>query len=266
MKNFSQAFSADQMHEGRRSEKDFDLIRESPIEILVEGVHVAALFRTPGREEDLAAGVCVGAGILQNREELKTVIWDPETHPGSIELVVEKNALERALALFSQSQNNLTPPAANDDLGTAELLSRKIDGFPSNAPFSGPDLQELSRHLKENQNIHHLTRSAHGVIIFDGNLSVLGAAEDVGRHNALDKAVGQVFLSGSLPDACAVLLSCRINHEVVEKCANAGIFTLVSISRPTSLAVHMARSLNMTLALSTNDEGLFVFSGKDRIT
>ena len=90
-------------------------------------------------------------------------------------------------------------------------------------------------------------------------------AEDVGRHNALDKALGLVFLRGEAPRAQVVIVSCRINKDVVRKCANARIPVVFSISRPTTAAVLMARTLKMTLALSTRDGGVYVFSGPERI-
>jgi FdhD protein len=102
--------------------------------------------------------------------------------------------------------------------------------------------------------------------LYDADLNVLTWAEDVGRHNAIDKAVGKVFLDGLLPRAAVAQLTCRMNREVVGKLARAGVPVVLSVSRPTAGAVDMAEALGMTLACLDRRGGLFVFSRPERIT
>ena len=91
------------------------------------------------------------------------------------------------------------------------------------------------------------------------------AAEDVGRHNALDKAIGKALLEETLDSAALAILSSRISYELVQKAARARIPAIFALSRPTALAVDLATQLNMTLATLVDDEGLYVFCGAHRL-
>jgi FdhD protein len=91
-------------------------------------------------------------------------------------------------------------------------------------------------------------------------------AEDVGRHNALDKAIGKVFLQRKLDQVALTTLSSRISYELVQKAARAKLPIIFAHSRPTALAVELASQLNITLAsLDDDDEGLYVFCGHQRL-
>jgi FdhD protein len=102
-------------------------------------------------------------------------------------------------------------------------------------------------------------------MLFDSKLDLLGVAEDVGRHTALDKAIGKVFMGGQLAKARLAVLSSRMSYELVQKAARAHLAILISISRPTGLAVELGKTLNMTLACLSKKNGLLVFCGKERL-
>ena len=91
-------------------------------------------------------------------------------------------------------------------------------------------------------------------------------AEDVGRHNALDKAIGKAFLKGELEQIRVGAMSSRLSFELVQKAARAGLEIMVSMSRPTALAVELAESLNMTLACLGKKKGFMIFCGKERFS
>jgi FdhD protein len=102
-------------------------------------------------------------------------------------------------------------------------------------------------------------------VLLDDTLSVASFSEDVGRHNALDKAIGYLFMNKRLKDARVLVLSSRISYELVQKAARARIPMIISKSRPTALAVDMGKSLNMTLACAFESKNLIIFSGQNRI-
>jgi len=122
-------------------------------------------------------------------------------------------------------------------------------------------MDQLARH----QDVYERTSASHGVMVFDSKLNVMALAEDVGRHNALDKAIGKVFMGGQLAEARLAVLSSRVSYELVQKAARAGLSILISISRPTALAVELGKNLNMTLVCAGNGSGLLVFCGEERI-
>ncbi len=153
------------------------------------------------------------------------------------------------------------------DLMANAMLSCRVPEPPALfPPLPAADLVEMARLLAESQALHRATRSAHAVMIFGDCVEIVGRGEDVGRHNALDKALGQAFLRGRLPEARAVVLTCRINQDAVRRALLAGVGVLVSISRPTAQAVLMARRFGAGLALVTAEPQVMVFSGENRFT
>ncbi len=100
----------------------------------------------------------------------------------------------------------------------------------------------------QNQKFYQRTRGSHAALLFGADGETLAFAEDVGRHNGLDKAVGKAFLDQTLARARILVLSSRISYELVQKAARARIPVIISNSRPTALAATMGKSLNMTLA------------------
>jgi len=119
--------------------------------------------------------------------------------------------------------------------------------------------------LMDHQKLYRETNSAHGAVLFSSDLKVMGLGEDVGRHNALDKAIGRALLENKLPGTAIAALSSRISYELVQKAARAGIPIIVSMSRPTALAVDLSRKMNMTLACATKTGDLLILCGEERL-
>jgi FdhD protein len=119
--------------------------------------------------------------------------------------------------------------------------------------------------LSENQKYYQRTRGSHAAMLFDHQLEMISFAEDVGRHNALDKAIGNAFLTRKLPEAVLVVLSSRISYELVQKAARAHLPIMIGMSRPTALAAEMGQALNMTLACTDNESELILVCGENRI-
>ena len=110
------------------------------------------------------------------------------------------------------------------------------------------------------------TQTSHAAAIYSKRFELLTVAEDVGRHNALDKAIGRVLLDRRLEQAALLILSSRISYELVQKSARGRIPIILAHSRPTALAVNLAASLNMTLAsMDDDDSGLYIFCGEQRL-
>lgn len=119
--------------------------------------------------------------------------------------------------------------------------------------------------LSAQQSLRRVTKASHAAVLYNARYELLSVAEDVGRHNALDKAIGKTLLDKTLESAALAILSSRISYELVQKAARARIPAIFALSRPTALAVDLAAQLNMTLATWVDGEGLYVFCGAHRL-
>jgi FdhD protein len=124
----------------------------------------------------------------------------------------------------------------------------------------------LLKNLFRLQPLREATHASHAAAVYSKSYELLAVAEDVGRHNALDKAIGKLFLAGRLHQASLLILSSRISYELVQKAARARIPVVIGISRPTSLAVELATKLNISIACLARSSGLFVYSGTERFS
>jgi FdhD protein len=119
--------------------------------------------------------------------------------------------------------------------------------------------------MVEKQKAHHLTGGTHAASIFDGRGGFLSFAEDVGRHNALDKAIGKLLLEGKVHEAAIVHLSSRLSFEMVVKAARLRAEILTGVSAATSLAIETAESLGITLVGTLRNPRGNIFTHPDRI-
>ena len=119
--------------------------------------------------------------------------------------------------------------------------------------------------FSQNQEYYNRTGGTHAVMLFNSELDVIAKAEDVGRHNAMDKSIGALFLGNKLSDAFLGVLSSRMSFEMIQKAARARIPILISFSNPTSMAVELAQRLDMTLICLDKNSGFIVPSGERRI-
>lgn len=119
--------------------------------------------------------------------------------------------------------------------------------------------------MRELQTIFDQTGGAHAAALFDAEAGILALAEDLGRHNALDKVIGQYLLRGQSPAGCGVLLSSRLSLEMVCKAVRAGIEVIAAVSAPTSLAVETAERFGVTLCGFVRGGRATIFSHPARI-
>ena len=241
---------------------------EEPLEIRIGANPLAVTMRTPGNDEELAAGFLLSEGIVRAREDLKEMAHC--TLPASL-----GNILNITLAPTAK----FTPAAAHrfGTISTSCGLCGKTSiefirqQFPPIDPgtlmqISEAILLELPNRLRISQSNFARTGGIHAAGIFDllGNPFVI--REDIGRHNAVDKAIGRAFLDGMLPLSRHVLVvSGRSSLEIVQKALAAGIPIVAAVSAPSSLAVNFARECGQTLIGFLRPPTFNVYSHIERI-
>ena len=243
-----------------------DLIGEEPLLIRIDEKPYSVVMRTPGEELFHAAGFCLGEGIADSPDDFMTIGYCRDLDPNVIEIRIKPergkkihDILERR-GFVSQTSCGICGKEMIKDLNYQELTPAenglKID---INSIF------DCINKLPENQKYYKKTRGSHAAMILGNQLEIISFAEDVGRHNALDKAIGKGFIDRKLHEAAILILSSRISYELVQKAARAHLPIIISKSRPTALAAEMGKALNMTLACAGRNSEFILVCGENRI-
>ena len=238
---------------------------EEPLEIRVAGRSVAVVMRTPGLDRELVAGFLVSEGLVRERDEVFDLVRcgagpAAEGAPNVLDVLLAPGAvvdLERLTRhVFTSSSCGICSKATIDAVRTR---------FPALAAPLSPQRQVLARlpeALRAAQAGFAATGALHASGVFDAAGRLEYFAEDVGRHNALDKVIGQAFFAGRLPLAGRILLvSGRVSFELVQKALAAGIPCLAAISAPTTAAVELARESGQTLVGFLRGDAMNVYAG-----
>ncbi len=233
-----------------RTESDRIAVEE-PVEIRVDGEPLAVTMRTPGDDAELAAGFCLTEGVIDHPDELERA--DPCTLAdyGNVVLVtLAESVRDRWREQQSRIRREMSLSSSCGLCGTQTLdrLARRIEPIRTSFAVPFDVLAKLPAALVEAQVGFARTGGLHaaGWFATDGERRLV--REDVGRHNAVDKLIGALLLSGQLPCGAGVLLvSGRASFELVQKAARAGIGFLAAVGAPSSLAVEAAERFGVTL-------------------
>ena len=246
--------------------RELALIAEEPLSIRVQGQPFVVVMRTPGDEKAHAAGLCLAEGVIDAPQDIAALALCEGENRNTVTVTLTDAAAARfktrdhRRAHISQTGCGLCGKELIQDL--YQDLQPLADGPVIPAARAAGCLASLERY----QPLRSATRAAHAAALFDRHLQLLTAVEDVGRHNALDKCVGRLFLDRRLPRIALLVMSSRISYELVQKAARARIPVIIGNSRPTSLAVALATRLNMSLAARAPGDGLLIFTGSKRLS
>jgi len=242
------------------------LIGEEPLSIRIEGKPYSVVMRTPGDELAHAAGFCLAEGIVDTPNDLGTISFCDDIDSNVVTVTIGKSRRNRIADILdrrgfiSQTSCGICGKEIVKDL--YQMIRPVSDDTRMDVGLAIECLENLSQH----QPLRDKTRASHAAALYSYDFKLLSVAEDVGRHNALDKAVGKLFLDRKLEEAFLLTLSSRISYELVQKAARARVPVILAFSRPTSLAVELASKLNMTLACLAEHSGLYIFCGEHRLT
>jgi len=241
------------------------LIGEEPLSIRIQGKPYSVVMRTPGEELAHAAGFCLAEGIVDSPDDINTISCCDDGDFNVVTVTLNKHRQDEIVDILerrgfiSQTSCGICGREIVNDL--YQMIRPISDDTRMDAALALECLENLSQH----QPLRDKTRASHAAALYSSEFKLLSVAEDVGRHNALDKAVGKLFLDRRLNDAFLLTLSSRISYELIQKAARARVPLILAFSRPTSLAVQLASKLNMTLACPAEHSGLYIFCGEHRL-
>ena len=241
------------------------LIGEEPLSIRVQGNPYSVVMRTPGDEIAHVAGFCLGEGIADAPDDLTSIGFCDGSDTNVVTVTLKKSRLEKIPQYLERREFVSQTSCGLCGKQIVEELYQSIHPIADDATVGIRMAINLLDTLSEHQPLRGQTRASHAAALYSSNSELLSVAEDVGRHNALDKAVGKLFLTQKLQDASVLVLSSRISYELVQKAARARIPIILAMSRPTALAVRLGSQLNMTLACPARGSGLYIFCGEQRL-
>jgi FdhD protein len=256
-----------QWEDGRATRVEDYLAGEEPLEMRAGQYSLGVTLRTPGDDEELVAGFLFSEGIISKREDLVALRM-----PG--EKDAEKNlvrvTLDSSVRLASNSAaRRFSAGSACGVCGKASIAQLRRRGLRSpkaSSLFDPEMLCQLPPILRETQAVFVRTGGLHAAALFTASGELLVLREDIGRHNAVDKAIGWAFLSGRVPLSDHIMVvSGRGGFEIVQKSIAAGIPLLASVSAPSSLAVQLAREMGLTLVGFLRGRRFVIYAGEERI-
>jgi FdhD protein len=255
-----------------RVEKDDRVAVEAPLEFQlhhpglgVEPVSFGTTMRTPGDDEVLAAGLLFGEGVVEQASDIEAI--ESSTRRPNVVNV----RLRSTVRIEMQGPRRFSAGSSCGVCGTTGLDAAIARAAATHIPDTGhTDLSILLRlpnRMRKEQSRFGDTGGIHAAALFDFSGQLLAVAEDVGRHNAFDKLVGENLLRGRLPLMNhIVLLSGRASFELVQKALRSGVAVLAAIGAPSSLAVNLAAASGLTLVGFLRESQCNIYSNPQRLT
>ena len=239
---------------------------EEPLEIRVDGAPLAVTMRTPGHDEELALGFLYGEGLIPAAPPRAA---GPTTDLAANVVEVAGPLLRDpgARRFYTTSSCGVCGKGALAEVEAAATLAGAAAPLPPGPVVSRALLAGLPERLRVGQSAFARTGGMHATGLFDADGELLLVREDVGRHNAMDKAIGRALLDGLLPLHKRILcVSGRLSFELVQKAAVAGAPLLVGVGAPSSLAIQLAADRGITLCgFARGDGRVNVYAGAERV-
>jgi FdhD protein len=251
---------------------------EEPLEIRVRFLDgeepversISVTMRTPGNDIELACGFLLTEGIVHAAEEIESVAHAGQPLSAEYHNIIRVTLREGTRVDFERLQRHFYTSSSCGVCGKGSIEAVRTVGdvqLAVGAPkVTGVALRGLVATAREAQRVFASTGGLHAAALFTPDGALQSVHEDVGRHNALDKLIGEAMRHGKLPlSDSIVLLSGRASFELVQKALIAGVPVLAAVGAPSSLAIELAQSFGMTLVGFLRDDRFNVYCGGERI-
>jgi FdhD protein len=248
-----------------------DLAAEEPLQILACGNPLVVAMRTPGHDRELAAGFLRTEGLIDSRDQILS--FSNRQSSSELALInIDSNTvnveLREAVVKPETPQRNFLSNSSCGLCGKTSIDAVRMRGLRPLVPgftIDAETLCSLPEKLRASQSVFDRTGGLHAAALFNAEGDLVALREDIGRHNAVDKVVGWALLQGMIPLSNHMLLvSGRGGFEIIQKAIAAGLPIVASVSAPSSLAVRLARELNLTLIGFLRGRRFVVYSGPSR--
>jgi FdhD protein len=260
------------LRQGQAAAERDSVAVEEPMKVRVNGASFAVIMRTPGSDRDLAAGFLLAEDVIRSADEIGTIEYcqdvEDEGRDNTINVTVTGEAAERLDARFGERrQVTMTSACGMCGRRTIESLQSRVTAVRGDWTVSASVIATLPDRLRASQAVFESTGGLHAAGLFDRSGVLQLSAEDVGRHNAVDKIAGRTLLEGKHPlDTSILLVSGRVSFELVQKALLAGIPLIAAVSAPSSLAIQLAEQADITLCGFVRGPRFNIYSHPQRIS
>lgn len=244
---------------------------EEPMEVRVNGAPFAVIMRTPGDDLALAAGFLLAEDVVRDADEIGAIARcldvEPEARGNVLDVTVVGAAVDR-LAVRLGDRRQVITTAACGLCGRRTIASLTARTARVAGDWTVPIalVQQLPLALRAGQHAFAATGGVHAAALADLDGAVRQVAEDVGRHNAVDKLVGRALIEGRLPlDRTMLVVSGRTSYELVQKALLGGVPLVAAVSAPSSLAIDLAQASGITLCGFVRGDRLNVYTHAHRL-
>jgi FdhD protein len=230
----------------RREERLDPVVVEAPLAIELDGAPWTVTMRTPGSDLDLALGMLFTEGLITSVQQVTRLAHCPDADPP--ESLVR---IQRTAGLDQPAKRNLMTTSACGVCGLEKIddLAIRFTPISRAEPITEAVLIQATSALRPLQKIFQLTGALHGAALLNAEGEVLLSAEDVGRHNAVDKVIGAALRQGTLEQPRLILaLSSRVGFEIAAKAWAARVQALVAVGAPSDLALQTCQRAGIQLA------------------
>ena len=211
--------------------EELNLISERVLKIYINNKLTYRVTHTPYNQKELAIGFSVTSGLLKRREDIENIVFYNE---GDNDIV--------KMTIINADKNN----------------KKSVDGFEDEIDYKKID--KIINSLSEYQPLYEKTRATHAAVMFDKNYNMVAFAEDIGRHNTVDKTVGDLYNKDLFDKASILLVSSRVSYDLILKLVHANIPILLALSRPSRLAIDTAKKYNVKVITIGADNGLDIYT------
>jgi FdhD protein len=239
---------------------------EEPLEIRLDGHSFVVTMRTPGADPDLASGFLLSEQIVRGAGEIAdirhctlddNILYVTLTGDGAVRAA---EAMHGRRHVTATSACGVCGRRSIDDL---MIGARKVESTMS---VNRRVIEGLPTTLRRAQRAFDQTGGLHAAGLFDAEGALIRIAEDVGRHNAVDKVLGAELRAGRLPLSERILfVSGRTSFEIIQKAVMAEVAVVAAVSAPSSLAIELAREANVTLLGFVRGSGFNIYAAAERV-
>ncbi len=250
-----------EVRQGKRKVKLDIAVEEVPLTIFLDGRELVTLLSSPKDLNYLAVGFLYSEGLVKNREEIESLIFEKDKN------IIRVKTKKKKRPDSTRKVKKLIPSGC----GTAANISGNLfkigeyKRLDSKLTISSDEIIELMRKLQNRSRLYRSTGGVHSAALASRE-DILIFSEDIGRHNAVDKVLGYCILDDISPDDKVTLTSGRVSSEIVLKVARANIPIIISRSAPTMLGAKLASHLGVTLIGFARGRRMNIYTHEERVT